>query len=127
MKKIILILTLGIIPNYLIAQEIEFEYKFKEIKKDYFGIDSLVLYKNGIFFRKKLYHFHGIESYNEKGNWNIIGDSLFLNLISIKAFPESNKEWNDFQRTDKFLIRRKRIFPVFDGRLYRKKKLKRIK
>ena len=94
------------------------------MKSNYSGLDSLILYKNGTYFRKILYHFHGIESYNEKGQWKIIGDSLFLNLKSIKTFPESNNEWNDFERTDKFLIKRKKIFPVFHGILNRKKKLK---
>ncbi|AUC77444.1 hypothetical protein [Olleya sp. Bg11-27] len=124
MKKTTLILILGLISSNLISQEIEFAYEFRKVNRNYSGLDSLIIYKNGTYFRKKLYHIHGIESYNEKGQWKIIDDSLFLNLESIKTFPESNNEWNDFERTDKFLIKRKNIIPVFHGIIYRKKKLK---
>ena len=129
-RKLPLIVIIGILSLNLNAQEIHSEYKFKKEKKksmwNYIELDSLVLYKNGTFYRNKFYHYHQINYSEYKGNWKIKNGILLLEITK-KNTNKTNKNWREEKGIYKYLIKRKKIIP-FDGfEFYSDKKLKRKK
>lgn len=79
----------------MFCQEVESVYKFKKVKKQtyknsktsYFEkeLDSLVLYKNGEFYRQMSYvQFDNFGFEEQKGEWRIENGILYLNIISKK-------------------------------------------
>ena len=80
----------------------------------YSELDSLVLYKNGSFYRKKYYKYHEIDYSELKGNWKIDNGVLYLNITEKKESLEQ-KNWAEFNGMFKYSIKRKRLIPINDS------------
>ena len=89
-----------------------------EVDKFYNGnklYSKLKLSSNGTYHKKTLNTGHQLESFEEKGSWYKKNDTLYLQLERLVVFPEfPESEWKDFTRKDVFLVKRKRIIPIYD-------------
>lgn len=109
-------------------------YKFKKVKKQtyknsktsYFEkeLDSLVLYKNGEFYRQMSYvQFDNFGFEEQKGEWRIENGILYLNIISKKEeFEKEN--WIKYTGEIKYLIKRKKVIPIESFNTYATRNLK---
>lgn len=116
--------------NYLVAQEIQSTYKFKreEAKKlfNYYELDSLVLYKNGSFYRKEFYQYHQIKYLEHKGDWKIENGILYLNITDKKT-SKTEKSWQKSTENYKYKVKKKKLIPVNDSfDIYALRKLKKV-
>ena len=116
--KTLLILIISLFSNCLYSQEIQSIYKFKkqEEKKNfhYYELDSLVIYRNGSFYRKRFYQYHEINYLELKGNWKIENGILYLN-ISDKKTSKTEKDWTKFSGKFTYLTKKKKLIPTNDG------------
>jgi hypothetical protein len=122
LKKIILIITILIFTQNLFSQEIHSEYLFKKekvksrflsngIKWNYSELDSLVLFKNGSFYRKRFYHYHEINYSEQKGDWKIDNGILYLNSNQEKT-SKTDTVWNEINEKYEFLIKKRKLIPT---------------
>ncbi|WP_123912637.1 hypothetical protein [Hanstruepera neustonica] len=73
------------------------------------------LSSDGTYHKKILNSGHQLESYEENGKWYKKGDTLYLQLERLIAFPEfPESKWKDFTREDVFLMKRRRIIPIYN-------------
>ena len=125
MIKIVLFFTL--LPISLFSQT---PYEIYELNRNYKEnklYSKLTLSPNGDYFKKDYNTGHQLESYEEKGKWFLEGDTLFLKLERLIVFPEfPESKWKDFYRKDSFLIKRKRITPIYNQKLVRRFSLKAV-
>ena len=123
MKKIILILSLISWINLTFSQEVKSVYIFKkEVKKrslTKYELDSLVLYKDGSFYRKEHYIYHEVSQQETKGIWKIENGTLILNVIEKK-----DEIWANFTDKYTFTLNRKRLILI---NILSKRKLKLLK
>lgn len=134
MKKTFFIIIHYLLANFLFCQEVESVYIFKKIKKQtykdekitYFEkeLDSLVLYKNGEFYRQMSYvQFDNFGFEEQKGEWRIENGILYLNIISKKEeFEKEN--WIKYTGEIKYLIKRKKVIPIESFNTYATRNLK---
>jgi hypothetical protein len=133
LKKTTLILILGLLTNYLIGQEIHSQYQFKKEKTKpqilhgsvWHSIesDSLVIYENGNFYRKKYYQLHQLIYSEQKGFWKMENGILHL-VINREKRSKTDINWTETHGKYKYLIKKRRIIPL-NG--YVGRKLKRIR
>jgi hypothetical protein len=122
MKNLLLklLLCLTFFTGY--SQEIESKYRFKKVKKVTFRntkisstdskLDSLVLYKNGDFYRQTSYSQIGNFGFEEqKGQWIIDNGILYLNITAKKEWFE-NQNWKGYNGEIKYSIKRKKLIPI---------------
>lgn len=137
MKKAFYILINCLLVNFLFSQEVESVYKFKKVKKQtyknaktsYFEeeLDSLVLYKNGEFYRQISYaQFDDFGFEEQKGQWKIENGILYLKINSKnKDFEKEN--WIKYIGEIKYLMKQKKVIPLDNFKTYAKRNLKLIK
>ncbi len=107
------------------TQQIVVEYKLERQFSKGRLFTRLVLNSNGSYFKKIINTGHLLESYEEKGNWEKKKDTLILNLEQFISFPEyDNSEWNNYERKDMYLVKKRSIIPVFNNKLTRRLRLK---
>ena len=87
----------------------------------------MTLYKDSTFFYKIYLTHHQFSSYEHKGIWKIKKDTLYISNKEIRVIPEMEPEWKVYERNDKYLLKKRKITPVFNDSLYRKRKLLLIK
>jgi hypothetical protein len=92
-------------------------------KKRYNLYEKITLYQNNKYFQKIYNTYHQFESYEFKGVWRINGDSLVLKVLEYRI-PESNEKWEKYERIDNFLLKGKKVIPIYNGKLYRNRRLK---
>lgn len=111
--------------NLTFSQEVKSVYRFKkEVKKRIFTkyeLDSLVLYKDGSFYRKEHYIYHEVFRLETKGNWKIENGKLILNIIQEN---ETDDFWTSVTNKQSFTIKRRNLIFVKN---YSKRKLKLLK
>lgn len=134
MKKTFFIIIHCLLANFLFCQEVESVYKFKKVKKQtyknaktsYFEeeLDSLVLYKNGGFYRQISYaQFDNFGFEEQKGQWRIKNGALYLNIIS-KREDFEKENWVKYTGEIKYLMKRKKVIPIDSFNTYAKRNLK---
>jgi hypothetical protein len=135
--KTFLILIFSLLVNISFSQEVESVYRFKKVKKQtyknsktsYFEkeLDSLVLYKNGEFYRQTNYsQFDNFGFEVQKGQWRIENGILYLNIIA-KNENFENEKWFKYSGEFKYSIKRKKLIPINDSfEIYAKRNLKLI-
>ena len=136
MKKIFLVLTIIFISIEFYAQEIHSEYKFKSektktrflsgIKWNYIELDSLILYNDNTFYRKRFYHYHQINNLAQKGDWKIQNGVLKLYVKKENEEYDSDK-WDDVEKQNDFKITRRKLIPFTSFEIFTDRKLKLIK
>ena len=131
LKKVFLIIIISLSSNYLYSQEIQSVYKFKKEEQKkifyYYELDSLILYKNGSFYRKQFYQYHQINYLELKGSWKIENGILYLN-ISDKKTSRTEKDWTKFSGKFTYLAKKRKLIPTNDGYQFdAHKKLKLLK
>ena len=133
MKKTVLILFFSFFANILFSQQIQYEYAFKRektksrflsgVKQNYSELDSLVLYKDGTFYRKRFYRYHEIILTQYVGVWQM--KNGYLNLTTTKFNPYFEKEkWFDYEKNFRFLIKNKKLIPISGYDKHDNRKLK---
>lgn len=123
--------------NFSFSQEIKDIYKYrKQIEKvKYYKnkeginpgkmeLDSLVLYKNGTFYRKNFYTHRGIKWLEQKGNWTVENGILFLIINGIKTEPTQRK-WTLTKSEYEYSMKRKKLIPNSGFEFKSDQKLKR--
>lgn len=134
MIKTLLILIYSLLINISFFQEVESVYKFKKVKKQTYKIsktsyfekelDSLVLYKNGEFYRQISYaQFDNFGFEEQKGEWRIENGNLYLNIIAKKE-DFKNENWIKYTGEIKYLMKRKKLIPIDSFKTYAKRNLK---
>lgn len=83
--------------------------------------DSIVLHKDGTFYRNYSFMYHEVTQFEAKGNWEIQKDTLILNETSRTA---EKIGWQDTNHTEKFLVRKEDILPIVEEKPDRKSKYK---
>jgi hypothetical protein len=132
--KTLLILIYSLLINISFFQEVESVYKFKKVRKQtyknaktsYFEkeLDSLVLYKNGEFYRQISYaQFDNFGFEEQKGEWRIENGNLYLNIIAKKE-DFKNENWIKYTGEIKYLMKRKKLIPIDSFKTYAKRNLK---
>jgi hypothetical protein len=133
----ILILAVSIGVNFSFSQEIEDTYKYRKeigkvkyykykegMKTSKIELDSLVLYKDGTFYRKNFYTHRGIKWLEQKGNWKIDNGKLSLNINGTKTEPRQ-EEWTFINEEYKYKVKRKKLIPYSGFEFKSDRKLKR--
>lgn len=134
MIKTFLILIFSLLVNISFSQEVESVYRFIKFRKQtyknekisYFEqeLDSLILFKNGEFYRQTSYaQFDNFGFEEQKGKWRIEKGILYLNIISKKEdFEKEN--WTKYTGEIKYSMKRKKIVPIASFKTYAKRNLK---
>ncbi len=123
MKNLLFQLTLCLICFKCFSQDIESVYRFKRAKQQTFRgtkisyisseLDSLVLYKNGDFYRQTSYsQFDNLGSDEQKGIWKINNNILYLELKS--RTDGNDKQWRSTNGKFKYKMVRRRLKPIND-------------
>ncbi|WP_412561732.1 hypothetical protein [Winogradskyella sp. MIT101101] len=112
--KLLLIIPVFFFINISFGQEIESIYLFKKELNNkngfsYFESDSLVLYKNGEFYRKKYFWNHEVIESEYNGVWSRNNNILELNITSTKEYSKAENIHCSLVRYYK--IKRQRIVP----------------
>ena len=136
MKKTLLILTILFISIEFYAQEIQSEYKFKSEKTksrflsgvewNYIELDSLILYNDNTFYRKRFYHYHQINNLAQKGDWKI-HDGILKLYVKKENEEFDSEKWEDIEKQNDFKISRRKLIPFPSYEMFTDRKLKLIK
>jgi hypothetical protein len=136
MKKTLLILTILLISIDFYSQEIKSEYKFKSektksrflsgVKWNYIELDSLILYNDNTFYRKRFYHYHQINNLAQKGDWKI-QDGILKLYVKKENEEYDSEKWNDIEKQNDFTISRRKLIPFASNEMFTDRKLKLIK
>lgn len=131
MKKTLFISIIALLSNYLYSQEIQSVYRFKKEEQKkifyYYELDSLVLYKDGSFYRKRFYQYHEIEYLELKGSWKIENGILYLSVLDKKT-SKTEKDWIKLNGKIKYITKKRKLIPIKDGYQFNAhKKLKLIR
>ncbi|WP_456439575.1 hypothetical protein [Psychroserpens sp.] len=132
MKKTIIILSFVLGFRFGFSQEISTIYKYKtekikfgyrksNIQWDIFELDRLVLYKDGTFYRNRIFQFNELSQTEYIGTWNKKERILILNCINSK-----NKQKHEIDKKFEFKVKRKKIIPLSGLDNHRNRVLKKI-
>lgn len=138
MRKLLFIAILICLTSSIYSQEIYRKYEFKELKtsilkkiKYHLSGKEKYTYKYEIeIFEDKTFKSNetGTDgmmiSFIKNGIWQINKDTLVLRANKIKIERES--DWKETDEEDMFLIKKKKIIPIIEGKLDRKRKLRQI-
>lgn len=124
MMKILLVkLVLGLTCFTCFSQEVESIYRYKKVKHQIFKstkksyldtkFDSLVLYKNGDFYRQTSYsQFDNFGFTEQKGKWKIENKILYLELQ--KKNEEIKSEWINTTGKFNYKVSERKLTPIND-------------
>ena len=96
-----------------------------EVHKNYYELDSLILYKNGTFYRNKIFRTRKKIFSELKGDWKIDNGILYLNIIMEKKRSTSEK-WTEIQEKYRYRIKKRKLNPLSGYESYADRKLKLI-
>jgi len=124
MKILLIKLLLGLTYFTCYSQDVESIYRFKKVKKQIFKntktsyidtkLDSLVLYKNGDFYRQTSYsQFDNLGFAEQKGKWKLDNKILYLEIQ--KKNYEIEPKWSNTSGKFNYKIGKRKLTPINDG------------
>lgn len=124
MKILLIKLLLGLTCITCYSQDVESIYRFKKVKKQTFRstkisyidtkLDSLVLYKNGDFYRQTSYsQFDNFGFAEQKGKWKLDNKILYLEIQ--KKNDEIEPKWSNASGKFNYKIDKRKLTPINDG------------
>ena len=136
MRTLILTLIVLFVSIALYSQEVKSEYKFKSektktrflsgVKWNYIELDSLILYNDNTFYRKRFYHYHQINNLAQKGDWKI-QDGILKLYVKKENEEYDSEKWYDIEKQNDFKILRRKLIPFPSYEMFTDRKLKLIK
>lgn len=124
MKILLIQLILGLTCFSSYSQDVESIYRFKKVKQQTFKgtktsytdskLDSLVLYKNGAFYRRTSYsQFDNFGFAEQKGKWKLDNKILYLELQ--KKDDGIKPEWSNTTGKFNYKVSKRKLKPINDG------------